>query len=74
MSMGTGGAGIAGVATQEGRDLMAERRSGLVVVARVCWRAGTSRKEARGLRCWGWASGEEMSARRARAEGACEGV
>jgi hypothetical protein len=51
MSMGLGGAGTTGVATQEGRLLMAARRSGLVVEERVVWRAGTSRKEARGLRC-----------------------
>jgi hypothetical protein len=66
MSMGTGGAGMRGVATQECRLWMAARRRGLLVEASVVWRAGTSRKEARGLRCWGCARGEEISATRAR--------
>jgi hypothetical protein len=64
--MGTGGAGIAGVETQEGRLWMAARRRGLVVGARVCWRAGASRKEARGLRCWEWARGAARARKSAR--------
>jgi hypothetical protein len=64
MSMGLGGAGTRGVATQECRLLMASRRRGLVVDSSVDWRAGTSRKEVWGLvMCWAWA--ESVTARRA---------
>jgi hypothetical protein len=72
--MGTGGAGMGGAATQEGRLLMAARRRGLVVEARAFWRLGTSRKEARGLMCWACARGEKISATRARAGRRMEGV
>jgi hypothetical protein len=66
MSIGLGGAGMRGVATQECRLLIAARRRGLVVEARVDWRAGTSRKEARGLRCWARARVEVSARRRTR--------